>query len=419
MLPIVGVIFLIVFWVFSPNMGPALFTITVPFVIVAFLANHKRQQLLKELNDTVKSFQAEKEEIIKEIQKKEKKQQAQSQELREFGKSLSTAINKDQLMRLIVKNFSKVTEVKEGESQCFLLSKEQGTDFFVYEVGHNFDSNTLKSNRFDEKDDIMQSIIKTKKIHTFISDIFGGDSNIRYFLKEERPTYLSQLGSLALIPLIMEEEVWGIIVVFCRESAAAKIKNEDDFFTLLVAQASIALGSAIHRGLASVDKLTQLYNRNFLQKRMKEEIEFCNRQLLPLSLMMIDIDHFKNINDTYGHQEGDMVLKKIAQIISKSVRLTDICARYGGEEFVIVLPGIEEIDKDKFSIAEKLRQAVERSDFIVLGDKHIQVTISVGVTVRRYPEDKDFSMDELIERADKLLYKAKESGRNKVCYMSS
>jgi diguanylate cyclase (GGDEF)-like protein len=195
-----------------------------------------------------------------------------------------------------------------------------------------------------------------------------------------------------------------------------RIKNDEAFFLLLVAQASIALGSAIHRGLASIDKLTQLYNRTFLQKRMKEEVEFCNRQLLPLSLMMLDIDHFKAINDTYGHQEGDMVLKKIAQIISKCVRLTDICARYGGEEFVIVLPGIEEIANDKFSIAEKVRQGVEHSDFVVLGDKHIKVTISVGVMVRRYPEDKDFDMNELIKRADEMLYKAKKEGRNRVCY---
>ncbi|MBU1043820.1 MAG: sensor domain-containing diguanylate cyclase [Candidatus Omnitrophica bacterium] len=416
LLPFISILFLIVFWVFSPNMGAALLTITIPFVIFAVYSNLKRKELLSELRDTVKSFQAEKEEIIKEIQKKEKKQRAQNEELRQFGKSLSTAINKDQLLRLIVKNFSKVTESKEGESQCFLLSRQQGTDEFIYEAGHNFDSNTLKSMRFSENDEIIQAVVKSKKINTFISDIFGGDSNIRYFLKEERTTYLSQLGSLALIPLIMEEEVWGIIVIFCREGAAANIKNDEAFFRLLVAQASIALGSAIHRGLASIDKLTQLYNRTFLQKRMNEEVEFCNRQLLPLSLLMLDIDHFKLINDTYGHQEGDMVLKKIAQIISKSVRLTDICARYGGEEFVIVLPGIEEIANDKFSIAEKLRQAVESSDFVVLGDKHIKVTISIGVTVGRYPEDKDLGMDAFIQKADLLLYKAKEAGRNRVCY---
>ncbi len=416
LLPFISILLLIIFWVLSPNIGAALLAITIPFVIFAIYSNIKRNQLIKELNETVRSFQAEKEEIIKEIQKKEKKRKAQDEELREFGKSLSTAINKDQLLRLIVRNFSKVTESSGGESQCFLLSRQQGTDEFIYEAGHNFDSNTLKSTRFSENDEIIQSVVKTKKIHTFISDIFGGDSNIRYFLKEERTTYLSQLGSLALIPLIMEDEVWGIIVIFCQEGMAANIKNDESFFRLLVAQASIALGSAIHRGLASVDKLTQLYNRTFLQKRMKEELEFCNRQLLPLSLLMIDIDHFKSINDTYGHQEGDMVLKKIAQLISKCVRLTDICARFGGEEFVIVLPGIEEIDNDKFSIAEKLRLGVGNSDFVVLGDKHIKVTISVGVTVRRCPEDKGLGMDELIERADKLLYKAKEEGRNRVCY---
>lgn len=415
-LPFISVLFLVVFWIFSPNIGSALLTITIPFVILAFYTNFKRLRLVKELKETVRSFQAEKEEIIKEIQKKEKKQQAQNEELRGFGNSLSTAINKDQLLRLIVKNFSKVTESNEGESQCFLLSRDMGTEDFIYEVGHNFDSNTLKSTRFNENDELLQSIIKTRKIHTFLSDIFGADSHIRYFLKEDRATYLSQLGALALIPLIMEEEVWGIIVIFCQESVAAHIENEESFFRLLVAQASIALGSAIHRGLASVDKLTQLYNRNFLQKRMKEEIEFCNGQLLPLSLMMLDIDHFKQINDAYGHQEGDMVLKKIAQIISKSVRLTDICARYGGEEFVIVLPGIEEIANDKFSIAAKVRQAVENSDFVISGDKHIKVTISVGVTVRRYPEDKDVGLDGLIKRADKLLYKAKKEGRNRVCY---
>ena len=111
-----------------------------------------------------------------------------------------------------------------------------------------------------------------------------------------------------------------------------------------------------------------------------------------------------------------MVLKKIAQIISKSVRLTDVCARYGGEEFVVVLPGILECAHDKFSIAERLRSAVEKSDFLILGTKHIKITISVGVTVRKCPRDNEVNMDELIKRADTLLYQAKKEGRNKVCF---
>ena len=185
---------------------------------------------------------------------------------------------------------------------------------------------------------------------------------------------------------------------------------------MLVSQAAIAMGSAIHRGLASIDRLTQLYNRTFLQKRMLEEIEFCNRQLLPLSVLMLDIDNFKAINDTYGHHEGDMVLNNCAQSLRSCFRLTDLCARYGGEEFVVVLPGMAETKADEFSIAERLREAVEKGEFVIRGEKHLKVSISIGATVRRFPEDKEESMDNIIMRADKLLYKAKNSGKNCVCY---
>lgn len=415
-LPIIGILFLIIFWIINPLIGPSLAVITIPFIALTLVAVRERKKGKKELEEALKLFQAEKDEIMKGIERKEKMRKEQYLALQTFSQDLSTALNKDQLLRVIVTTFSKLTGSAFGASQCFLLSHDDAKQEFKYEVGNNFDSNTLRAKSFSDEDDLMKTITKTKKIHTFISDIFGGDSNIRYFLKEERITYLSQLGSLALIPLILENEVWGILVIFCHEGAAARIKNDQSFYLLLVAQASIALGSAIHRGLASVDRLTQLYNRTFLQKRMKEEIEFCNRQLLPMSILMIDIDHFKEINDSYGHQEGDMVLKKIAQVISNCVRLTDLCARYGGEEFVVVLPGIAENPNDKFSIAERLRACVENADFVVLGEKRVKVTISVGVTVRRYPEDKETDMEKLIIRADRLLYKAKNEGRNCVRY---
>lgn len=96
--------------------------------------------------------------------------------------------------------------------------------------------------------------------------------------------------------------------------------------------------------------------------------------------------------------------------------MTDLCARYGGEEFVVVLPGIAENEQDGFSIAERLRASVEKADFVILGQKHLKITISVGVTVRKYPEDKETDMEKLIIRADRLLYKAKNEGRNCVRY---
>ncbi len=415
-LVVLGVLLLGIFLFINPLMGGTMTVICIPFFIVTLYFTHGKRKVSEELKTMVSSFQREKEEIINEIRRKEEKQKFQFERLKNYGKQLSSALNKDQLLHLIVEMFAKVTSATSGESQCFLLSREIGADEYFYVIGYNFDRNTLKSMEFKHTEVLIKDVVKSKKITTHISDIFGGDSNIRFFLKEEKITYLSQLGALALIPLVLEDDVWGIIVIFCHEEAAARIKNDESFFMLLLAQASIALGSAIHRGLASVDRLTQLYNRNFLQKRMKEEMEFCNRQLLPLSVMMIDIDHFKEVNDSCGHQEGDMVLKKIAQIISKSVRLTDVCARYGGEEFVVVLPGILECAHDKFSIAERLRSAVEKSDFLILGTKHIKITISVGVTVRKCPRDNEVNMDELIKRADTLLYQAKKEGRNKVCF---
>ncbi len=419
LLPIIfglGILFLVLFVVINPSMGATVLVISVPFIFLCFYFLSQEKKARKELSDTVKSFQGEKEEILREIQRKEKNHQKHFEQLRDFGRSLSSILNKDDLMRLIIRSFTRFTASANGESQAFLLSHELGTEEFVYELGNNFDSTTLKSVRFNMNDELLNSVVKSKKISTYMSDIFGGDTQISYFLKDEKTTYLSQLSSLALIPLVLEDKVWGIIVVFCQEEAAVRIKNEEDFFLLLVAQASIALGSAIHRGLASVDRLTQLYNRAFLQKRLLEEMEFCNRQMLPMSLMMIDIDHFKEINDTYGHHEGDMVLKKIAHILSKSVRLTDICSRYGGEEFVVVLPGIAEKKNEKISIAERLRESVENSEFVIMGDKHLKLTISVGVVVREIPRDKAQTTEELINKADELMYQAKKSGRNRVCF---
>ncbi|MCP4650034.1 MAG: sensor domain-containing diguanylate cyclase [PVC group bacterium] len=413
----VGVTFLLVFLIVNPVMSVALIVVSVPFITAAVMAKILAGKQAKELRENTVVFQNEKEEMLKEIKKKEADQKRHFKQLENFGKELASAKSKDQLLRLIVDTFMELTKDMTGESQCFILSRDIGTDDFTYVTGKNFDRNMLRAMEFSSTDEIIKQVIKSKRIHTDNnSEIFGEDTQIKYFLKEDRPPHLARLSALAMIPLILEDRVWGIIVVFCGESAALRLKREEEFILLLVSEAAIALGSAIHRGLASVDRLTQLYNRTFLQKRMKEELEFCNRQNIPLSFLIIDIDHFKEINDTYGHPEGDMVLKKIAQILNNSVRLTDICARYGGEEFVVVLPGFEETKGGKFSIAERLRANVENAEFIMLGNKLVKITISVGVAVRHSPADNDLGMEDLLQKADAMLYEAKRAGRNRVYY---
>jgi len=128
-----------------------------------------------------------------------------------------------------------------------------------------------------------------------------------------------------------------------------------------------------------------------------------------MALAVIDLDHFKAINDTYGHQAGDQVLFELARIIDDSCRSYDIVGRYGGEEFVVVLPDTDE--KDARTTCERIRQRVEDHSFDARGRK-INLTVSIGVACKK--TDEKASADDLFHRADKALYRAKEKGRNRV-----
>ena len=158
------------------------------------------------------------------------------------------------------------------------------------------------------------------------------------------------------------------------------------------------------------DSLTGAYNKNYLLKHLETELAFALRHKTPLSMIMLDIDHFKPVNDNHGHLAGDAILKRLAEIAISSLRADDIFARYGGEEFAIVSRGTG-IDEGMI-IAERLRNTVEKTDFIY-EEQRIPITISVGVAA--LPDANAQTPEELIDVADKALYEAKESGRNRVC----
>ncbi|MBU2603816.1 MAG: diguanylate cyclase [Actinobacteria bacterium] len=158
------------------------------------------------------------------------------------------------------------------------------------------------------------------------------------------------------------------------------------------------------------DPLTNLYNRRFFEQRAREEIERSLRHQTPLTLLMVDVDHFKNINDTYGHQTGDHVLQSVAKFLSDSVRQTDICGRYGGEEFVLLLPNTP--GGNAVFLADRLRRGIADQLHTGLGiPGHVSVTVSGGVAT--CPRDAT-DVTELIRRADEALYDAKRSGRNRI-----
>lgn len=160
--------------------------------------------------------------------------------------------------------------------------------------------------------------------------------------------------------------------------------------------------------LTTVDGLTQISNKRFFMETLEREIARAHRYQRALSLVMFDLDHFKNINDTYGHLAGDYVLKHLASAVRQKIRREDLFARYGGEEFAIVLPEIPLAAA--LSFAEKVRQVVEEKEFR-FESAAIEVTISVGVAASS-EQTKD--VDTLIKLADELLYAAKAAGRNQV-----
>ncbi len=164
--------------------------------------------------------------------------------------------------------------------------------------------------------------------------------------------------------------------------------------------------------LAITDELTGLTNRRQFFTRLSEEVDRASRYDTELSLIMIDLDHFKTVNDTYGHPAGDIVLAEIARLLLANVRASDIVARYGGEEFVILIPAMKAADAAK--AAEKLRMIIEVNAIIMEGPS-INMTISSGVADFKSVKLEDGSLkDALIRAADKSLYQAKESGRNQV-----
>lgn len=167
------------------------------------------------------------------------------------------------------------------------------------------------------------------------------------------------------------------------------------------------------RILSITDPLTGCSNRGCLNKRLPQEIQRAGRYNRPLSIVMCDIDHFKKVNDTYGHQAGDLVLKDFSKRIKDSIRdKVDMLARYGGEEFLVTLP---ETDLDgALHLAERLRKVISEKKYNI-GTKKINITASFGVAgFDSYNAGDEISFDTLTNRADKYLYQAKNEGRNRV-----
>jgi two-component system cell cycle response regulator len=165
------------------------------------------------------------------------------------------------------------------------------------------------------------------------------------------------------------------------------------------------------RNMAIKDGLTRIYNKRYFSEVLEKECEYNRRNQVGLCLILFDIDHFKQINDTWGHPAGDYILKNLAQLIDNEARGYDVFARYGGEEFVFLLRGSPL--PAAIRLAERVRQEVEEQVF-VYDNLDLKVTISLGVTF--WDGENPMDAEELVEAADRKLYEAKGGGRNMVCH---
>ena len=218
-------------------------------------------------------------------------------------------------------------------------------------------------------------------------------------------------GSIILIPLMAKKKPVGLIVLASSELTLSK-KQAKSIQALRSFAAPYLDNSILHKrisDLAAIDELTGILNRRFGMRRLKEEFSRSARHGAPISAVMMDIDHFKAFNDSFGHNVGDAVLKMVADTIQENLRMEDMVCRYGGEEFLVGLSGAGM--NDSALIIERIRRAIE-TNHILWGEKHISVTISCGIAT--YPVVRASICEELITAADQSLYAAKDFGRNQV-----
>ncbi len=234
--------------------------------------------------------------------------------------------------------------------------------------------------------------------------VFPGAVSIESMLVSFQP------DEMIACPILYKEVSLGLLLLASGSRFPNRMVQTLEMF---IQSLSLALKNAVTydqlQKLAANDPLTGLYNRRFGLVRLAEEYSRSVRSQMPVGLLMFDIDHFKRVNDTYGHTIGDRVLVNLSKVASMAARKGDLLIRYGGEEFLVILPGAAKTDCQ--FVAERMRHMVEES-LVQYGDTAVRVTISIGAV--SFPEHNVENEHELIQAADRALYLAKGKGRNRV-----
>ncbi len=332
------------------------------------------------------------------ILQKEKQHTKRLGDLKKFSDMVRQAITEDEVYELLFD----ILRAKEHIRQVIIVQKDY-TDKNLKMYKALKDDGTAIDRFIRTPEEACWAIRSGKE---FIMNDKDRDFNCRDFH--------SEAASHMCIPVVVGGYVSAIIQIqsdvknFFTDEMVSELKLYVDTITPVIS--NLRLLESLNT-MASTDTLTKMFNRRFLDDYLEKQINQAKRNNQYLSIVMIDIDHFKRFNDTYGHEAGDYVLMRFAETIKSYTRESDVAARYGGEEFIMVLP---QTDVDAaFTAAEKLRMAVEKISLTAINESDPpRITCSLGISC--YPLHGS-DMEKLIQSADKALYQAKNTGRNRTC----
>jgi len=329
--------------------------------------------------------------------------------LLELTSLASSTLNPKEVLYLIVKKISEILKV----TRCSMISINAEDERYA-QVLSTFEDPSITNIRLDlEKYPEIRNALSSRK------PVIIKDAQKDPLMKEVKDV-IAPLGirSILVIPIFFREEIIGTMLLRTSRANHAFTKREIQLCVALAKASSHALYNAflfqkLYREKAKLEKLaitdylTGIYNIRYFYSRLEEEFSRAERYQMPLSCIMLDIDHFKKINDSYGHRIGDFILREFAQIVKRYTRKSDLLARYGGEEFILLLP--QTSLKGALIEARRLQKVVREIRFRQLREGR-GITVSFGISC--FPDKGVKKSDDLINFADNALYKAKEKGRD-------
>jgi diguanylate cyclase (GGDEF)-like protein len=322
--------------------------------------------------------------------------------LLEISKSLGSRLDLDHRLEITAASAKEIIDY----DRCFIFLVEPGERRMTVKAVKGYDPAVVDYN-FPLTNGLLSIIVKNRQVLLF-SQL--PEQRMKHKIFPDGCKISVDCQSFLGLPLIIEDRTIGV-VLFLSEKENAFTTYDRHVLSILCNHVAISIAEAqahaqVER-LAITDGLTGVYNHRRFQERLQEEFVRNARHPEPFSILMIDIDYFKKINDTFGHPAGDAVLKMIAKLLAKMVRKLDVVARYGGEEFVVLL--LKTDSMQAWQMAERIRKTIESAPIDWQGQK-IEATVSIGIASQ--PEEAT-QREELIACADKALYSSKRSGRNR------